>query len=142
MRALGMVIIPKVKMLSVGRGFRARNRGGRGEQRLYVTLTGKFAVDEAVDAAEETIEAVKRPDPGFDVLTDIREFEASPQEAKEHLERSKTLLSAHDVGTVVRVVGDSPLAKMQFDRTGEQDYAVETADSVAAAEELLEASGA
>lgn len=110
--------------------------------RLYVTLAGKFGEDEAAASAEETIEAAKRLDAGFDVVTDIQEFEASPQEAKEHLERSKMFLSAHDVGTVVRVVGDSPLAKMQFDRTGEQDYEVETADSVAEAEQLLEATDA
>jgi hypothetical protein len=47
-------------------------------------------------------------------------------------------LASHEVGTVVRVVGDSPLAKMQFDRTGDVDYTVETADSVEEAEELLE----
>lgn len=107
--------------------------------RLYVTLGGKFDEDEAATSAEKTIEAATDLDPGFDVVTDIRELEASPQETKEHLERSKLFLSAHDVGTVVRVVGDSPLAKMQFDRTGEQDYTVETADSVTEAEEFLDA---
>lgn len=107
------------------------------ENRLYVTLAGKFDEDEAAASAEETIEKAGRLDEGFDVVTDIRELEASPQEVKEHLARSKTFLSAHDVGTVVRVVGDSPLAKMQFERTGEEDYDVETADSVTDAEALL-----
>ncbi|WP_137286921.1 hypothetical protein [Halorussus salinisoli] len=106
--------------------------------RLYVTLGGKFDEEEAAASAEKTIEAAKRLDSGFDVVTDIRELEASPQEAKDHLERSKTFLSAHDVGTVVRVVGDSPLAKMQFDRAGDVEYTVETTDSVAEAEELLD----
>ncbi|MFC7080502.1 hypothetical protein [Halorussus caseinilyticus] len=106
--------------------------------RLYVTLAGRFDEDEAAASAERTIEATERLDPGFDVVTDIRELEASPQEAKTHLERSKLFLSAHDVGTVVRVVGDSPLAEMQFDRTGDAEYAVETAESVEAAEKLLD----
>ncbi|WP_276301051.1 hypothetical protein [Halorussus lipolyticus] len=109
-----------------------------GANRLYVTLGGTFGADEAASSAEETIEAAQRLDSGFDVVTDIRNLEASPQEAKEHLQRSKTFLAAHDVGTVVRVVGDSPLAQMQFDRTGEQEYEVETADSVDEAERLLD----
>lgn len=109
-----------------------------GNNRLYVTLGGKFDADEAAASAEQTIEAAERLDAGFDVVNDIRELEASPQETKEHLQRSKTFLAAHDVGTVVRVVGDSPLAEMQFDRTGDQAYEIETADSVEQAERLLD----
>ena len=108
-----------------------------GHNRLYATLGGTFDADEAAASAERTIEEAGRLDAGFDVVTDIRDLEASPQEAKEHLQRSKTFLAAHDVATVVRVVGDSPLAEMQFDRTGDQAYEVETAETVEEAEGIL-----
>ena len=108
------------------------------ENRLSITLAGKFDDDEATASAEATMAAVEELEPGFDVLTDLREFEPSTDAAKEQLERSKLFLAAHDVGTVVRVVGDSPLANMQFDRTGDEDYEVHTVDSVSEAESILD----
>jgi hypothetical protein len=43
-----------------------------GNNRLYVTVVGKVDEDEAAASAEETIEATKRLDSGFGVVTGER----------------------------------------------------------------------
>ncbi|WP_327050798.1 hypothetical protein [Halomicrococcus gelatinilyticus] len=107
------------------------------KNRLYLTLDGKMDEDEASDAAEEAIAAVEELDPGFDIVNDMSGFQPVSQEAAERIGEAKEVMEANDVDTVVRVVGDSSIGKMQFDRVGETDYETLTAESVEEAESKL-----
>jgi len=107
------------------------------KNRLYLTLDGKMDEDEANEAATEATAAVEELDPGFDIVNDMSGFQPVSQEAAERIGEAKEIMEVNDVGTVVRVVGDSSIGKMQFDRVGETDYETMTAESVEEAESKL-----
>jgi hypothetical protein len=59
------------------------------------------------------------------------------QGAAERIGGAKEMMEQNDVDTVVRIVGDSSIGKMQFDRVGDTDYETRTAESVEEAESML-----
>ncbi|WP_458186041.1 hypothetical protein [Haladaptatus sp. NG-WS-4] len=50
----------------------------------------------------------------------------------------KETIDASDVGTVVRVAPDSPIANMQMDRAGDVQYTTEVASSIEEANAILD----
>jgi hypothetical protein len=107
---------------------------------IYMTLEGMLEAEDAeaaVDEVEAAIDAVGSP---FYLINDISEFNPVSQEATAAIERGKALLAKRGVEAVVRVVGESVVGKMQFERVGDEveaDYHVATAGTVEDAEELL-----
>lgn len=90
------------------------------KNRLYVTLTGFFALDEIKKCGNETIEATKRLRPGYDVVTDITQFKVGTPEVAEDIKRVQHHFSVSGVRQGVRIVGRNPIAKIQFRRTGSE----------------------
>ena len=112
----------------------------RVENRLSLKLEGMLDEETAHEAAEATIEHAEELRPGFEMINDISEFKPLSQEATDAIERGKRGIAERDVGAVVRVVGDSVVGKMQFERvTGDAEgYHVATAESREQAERFLD----
>jgi hypothetical protein len=91
-------------------------------------------------AAEATIEGAQRLDPGFQMINDISTFKPVSQQATDAIDKGKAGIADQGVEAVVRIVGDSVVGKMQFDRVGDGDrsYHVATAENRAQAEEFLD----
>lgn len=108
--------------------------------RLYINLSGSMDIEEGKKSNEATMEALERLDPGFDVITDIRNFEPGSPEAVELLEEGKAEIAANGASAAVRVMPESATASMHFERVGEdeENYPVAEAESIEAAEKLLD----
>ena len=109
--------------------------------RLYIDLNGKLDADTIDDAAAETVAAATDLDDGFDVVTDLTGFRPPSPEAARPIKRAQGKLVELGVDRVVRVVDDdtSRVVVNAFERRSHDvGYSGETADSVAAAERLLD----
>ena len=109
--------------------------------RLYIDLSGKLDAETIAEAADATVERAGRLDDGFDVVTDLSGFRPPSPEAAEPIKRAQGTLQELGVDRVVRVVDDdtSRVVVNAFERRSRDiGYSGETADSVAAAERLLD----
>src|SRR5437762_12461722 len=87
---------------------------------LYVYLDGYLGDDEVVAAVDRVIAEIGRLDPGFDAITDIRHFKPGSPKVAEELMRAQRAYKARSVRRLIRIVGESVVAKMQFQRTGKE----------------------
>jgi hypothetical protein len=110
------------------------------KNRLYINLEGSMDIEEGRKSNQATMDAIERLDPGFDVITDIRNFEPGSPEAVELLEEGKAAIAEGGCSAAVRVMPESATASMHFERVGEdaESYPVAEAESVEQAEELLD----
>ena len=112
------------------------------KNRLYITLKGSVGQAESQQVASQVIEYIKKLKPGFDVVTDISEFEPATQKAAEALLLVHKVLMEHGVNRIVRVVGmelKATVGKIQFERASRSAGIVaESADSLEDAERLLD----
>jgi hypothetical protein len=108
--------------------------------RLYINLSGSMGLEEGKKSNEATMAAVEKLEPGFDVITDIRNFEPGSPEAVELLEEGKARIAKNGASAAVRVMPESTTASMHFERVGEDEeaYPVAEAESVEEAEQLLD----
>lgn len=108
--------------------------------RLSIDISASLSVDEAVEATDAVVEGAATLEEGFDVITDIRDFEPGEPEAVEQLERGKKAMRKNGAAAAVRVMPESATASMHFERVGEAEeaYPVAEAETVEQAEELLE----
>ena len=112
----------------------------RGKNRLYLTLEGMLDPETADQHVEDMLDVAEELEPGFDMVNDISAFKPLSQETTDAIERGKAGLTDMGVSAVVRVVGDSVVSKMQFDRVGTESegYHVATAETREQAEALLD----
>ncbi len=117
-------------------------RVGLGKNRLYVKMSGTVSPAEAGTAADEVIREVVRLRPGFDTITSISGLEPLAPEALKEIGRIKTFLATLQRGRVVRVVGRSAQAAVQFERLSRgHGYSAQLAFSLAEAERILDRRG-
>ena len=89
------------------------------KNRLYITLTGRITAKESKKAASRVMENLKVLKPGFDVVTDISEFEPVTQKEAEILIQVHKALIESGVNRIVRVIGrelKATVGKIQFER--------------------------
>jgi hypothetical protein len=108
------------------------------KNRLYIELDGHFGPEESEKSTDEVIAAVQRLDEGFDVITNIAGVQPSDSEAVENIERGKEAVAENGAEAAVRIQPESATGQMQFERAGDEPYAVAMADSVEKAEKLLD----
>ncbi|MEF8773760.1 MAG: hypothetical protein V5A23_08065 [Halobacteriales archaeon] len=110
------------------------------KNRLYMRLSGMLDEEEALAVTERMEAEAKKLRPGFDVVNDVSEAKPVSQEATDAIERGQRLLAEAGASAVARVVGDSVIMEMQFERHGEGDdaYQVTTAESREQAEDFLD----
>jgi hypothetical protein len=109
--------------------------------RLYIDLSGRMDADSIAEAADRTVTEAETLDTGFDVVNDITGFKPPSPEAARPIKEAQARLKELGVDRVVRVVDDetSPVVVNAFERRSKDvGYSGETADTVAAAERLLE----
>jgi hypothetical protein len=110
--------------------------------RLYVTLKGRMTGKDAKQASARVISDLKKLKPGFDVITDISEFEPVTQKETELLVQAHKLFIKKGVGRVTRVIGSelkAVVANIQFERVSRKSNIVAKCfDSVGDAECYLD----
>jgi len=113
------------------------------ENRLHIDLTGRMDAEEISEAADVTVERAETLDEGFDIVNDLSGFKPPSPEAAKPIKRAQGQLKEMGVDRVVRVTDDetSRVVINAFERRSRDvGYSGEAADSVAAAEEMLEES--
>ena len=118
-------------------------RADRVKNRLYVTFAGFFSDEEARAACTEVLQHAEKLGTGFDVITDITDFQTTTGAGAEVIRNTQVKLGERGVRRVVRVTGSQVLPNLQLTRTArEAGYGpgtkAETAATVDDAERLLE----
>ena len=105
---------------------------------LYITLAGHFEPGEVRSAAAEAIlKEVAKLRPGFDLITDIRQFHPTDQDGVTIMQQVARSLLDLGMGRCVRVTG-IPLSALQMERVSEAvGYEPVHAYSLEEAEKLL-----
>jgi hypothetical protein len=106
--------------------------------RLYIELSGYIEGEEAERSTNAVVEAAEKMDEGFDVVTDIADVQPGDAEAVENIKRGKEAVAENGATAAVRITPESTTGQMQFERAGDEPYAVAMADSVEKAEKLLD----
>ncbi|WP_246984326.1 hypothetical protein [Halorientalis marina] len=106
--------------------------------RLYIELSGYIEGEEAERSTNAVVEAAEKMDEGFDVITDIADVQPGDAEAVENIKRGKEAVAENGATAAVRITPESTTGQMQFERAGDEPYAVAMADSVEKAEKLLD----
>ena len=97
------------------------------KNRLYIALTGRITAKESKKAASQVIDDLKKLKPGFDVVTDISDFEPVTQKEIEMLIQVHEALIENGVNRIARVVGSelkATVGKIQFERASKQTRVV------------------
>ncbi len=114
-------------------------RVGLGKNRLYFTMSGTVGQVEAQAAADQVIREVVRLRPGFDTISSISGLEPLEKAALEEIRRINAFLVTLQRGRLIRVVGRSAQAAVQFERLSRSHgYSAQLAFSLAEAERILD----
>jgi hypothetical protein len=108
------------------------------KNRLFIELEGFLEIEESKASTDATIEAAESLEEGFDIVTDISSAQPGSAEAVEHIQRGKRGVAEAGAVAAVRISPDSATGQMQFERAGDEPYAVAMAESREQAEELLD----
>jgi hypothetical protein len=108
------------------------------KNRLYIELSGYIEGEEAERSTDAVVEAAAQMDEGFDVITDISTVQPGDTEAVENIKRGKEAVAENGAEAAVRIQPESTTGQMQFERAGDEPYAVAMAESVEQAEQLLD----
>ena len=109
------------------------------KNRLTLTLKGVFNKREGEQCVTDIVSAVNQLKRGFDVITDISEFEGSDKKSDEFLQGVLKFLVIRGVKRVIRVVGGSREALVKFARVTIQldKYPVQYVPTMGDAEKIL-----
>ncbi|TQQ82699.1 hypothetical protein EGH24_04420 [Halonotius terrestris] len=113
----------------------------RATNRLYIDITGNVDREEMEDAADKTLSEAEKLRDGFDIINDLSGFQPPSPEAAEPIKVAQGELQEMGLSRTVRVIDDdtSPVVVNAFERRSRDvGYSGEQADSVDAAETLLE----
>lgn len=108
------------------------------KNRLYIELSGYLGAEESNQSSNAVVEGVEELEEGFDVITDISEAQPGDAETVENIKRGKEAVAEAGASAAVRIQPSSTTGQMQFERAGDEPYAVAMADSVEKAEKLLD----
>lgn len=110
--------------------------------RLYITLKGRITAEESQNVFRQIMADISTLKPGFDVVTDISEFEPVTQREAEALPKVHQALFEKGVNRIVRVVGSelkATVGKIQFERISRQSkVTAKNFDSLENADRYLE----
>lgn len=110
-----------------------------GKNRLYFTLAGKVSVEELDAATAVLTEEVSKLRPRFDTVSNIAGLEPLDEAALARIDAINRLLVKLRRGRLIRVVGRSAQAALQFERMSRpHGYSAELAFSLAEADRILD----
>lgn len=110
-----------------------------GKNRLVVRIWGEIDDAEARQVGDAAVKAIERLRPGFDVMSDLTGLAPVTPEGLAQLRRIIEVAQARGVRRVVRVVGRSVDAALQFERISrELGHEAYLAFSLEEAERLLD----
>ena len=102
---------------------------------LYLVLNGFMQPEEVEAAANKAMDEADLLQAGFCVINDIREFKPTDPASAVHIQKAQAYMSKRGVKRVYRVVGDTVLGKMQFQKAQQDAHADYEVIEVASREE-------
>lgn len=109
------------------------------KNRVYLLLAGYFGSQEAQEGIDAFKAALDQLQPGFDVITDLRNFKPASRRVAESLAAVHQYEIERGMNCIVRIVDKRTLGAMQFERISKQTgVTVLGATSLAKAETLLD----
>ncbi len=110
------------------------------KNRLYVTVGKKESQDEILTIVEKITQACKTLKPGFTCLTDLREYEVTPEEDEQYILKTQKIMLDAGMKKVVRVRKQfGSLGHFQFDKYSVMlGYHARNVTSVEEAEQILD----
>jgi hypothetical protein len=110
-----------------------------GKNVIYMAFVGSFSKEDMLATNEKTLNLIKELKPGFTVINDISQYTVSGPEAAELITIGGKNLLDRGMKRLIRIVGESAIAQMQFQRMSKQaGYQAHTVASLEEAERLLE----
>lgn len=91
-------------------------RADRDNNRLIIVLAGFVNTSDAEKVVDGIVVESSKLKPGFDVITDLTKYSLGNLKATKSLHHAMEFLKTRGVRHVVRVVGRSKMALMQFAR--------------------------
>lgn len=112
------------------------------KNRLYVTLEGFLHYPEMKACTDKTIEEAKKLKKGFDVITDLTNFNPVGQDAIDEVARGQAFFKESGIRHGIRIEGKAVLTNLQFNRTAKiANYNPNVVATLAEAEKLLDSFG-
>ncbi len=84
------------------------------KNRMILVISGYITKEEVVSIKESIAREVNSLKPGFDIINDVSNFRLGQNEAGMLLKSIISFLKEHKVSRIVRVVGASQIAVVQF----------------------------
>lgn len=110
-----------------------------GKNVIYMEFIGAFRKEDMLATNEKTLNLIKDLKPGFTVINDISQYTVSGPEVAELITVGGKKLIDRGMKRLIRIVGESAIAQMQFQRTSKHaGYQAHTVASLEEAERLLE----
>jgi len=111
------------------------------KNRLYVTLSGHVEATERAEVVNAFIGAVRKLQPGFDIINDMSALHPTESDGLKDLARVQATAKLRGVRKVIRIV-KIPLSRIQLDRLAQETgWEYEIASSLEEAEAMLDALG-
>jgi len=104
---------------------------------MILILKGFMKDEEVREAAAKVLSEADKLTPGFTVINDISELKPTTPSAAEEIKKAQAVLFKKGIGRVIRIVGKSVIASMQFSRTQKEAKASYEAVEVSTMEEAL-----
>ena len=89
------------------------------------------------EAAAKVLSEAEMLTPGFTIINDISDFKPTTASAAEEIKKTQAALFQKDIGKVIRIVGKSVIASMQFSRTQREAEALYEVIEVSSMDEAL-----
>ncbi|MCK5149148.1 hypothetical protein KAR48_20505 [bacterium] len=109
------------------------------KNRLIITLEGEIDMVQTKKIFFDLVRMLTRMKPNFDIITDLRNYSSGDPNGGVILKRAIETAREHGVGRIIRVVGSSKNAILQFGKYTDKrkDYAVQYVATMEEAEAIL-----
>ncbi len=109
------------------------------KNRLYLTLDGFFDYGRIVEVSQEIMLELAHLKPGYGFINDVSNFKPTTEEGVEEIKKIQLYMFDNGLGKVVRVVGESLMSKLQFERKSKEvGYSADHVQSVSEADAILD----
>ncbi len=107
---------------------------------LYLSLDGFFEQSVIQEISDVIVRELSLLKPGYGFINDVSRFKPTTEEGVEEIKQLQLRLYNNGLGKVVRVVGESLMSKLQFERKSKEvGYNADHVQSISEAEEIIKA---
>ncbi|MGL1903717.1 MAG: hypothetical protein OCC49_16390 [Fibrobacterales bacterium] len=107
---------------------------------LYLSMDGFFEHSGIQEISDAIVRELSKLEPGYGFINDVSQFKPTTEEGVEEIKQLQLRMYNNGLGKVVRVVGESLMSKLQFERKSKEvGYSADHVQSISEAEEIIKA---